>query len=679
MTSSNPTGDYRFAGYRLDAVARKLFDPDGAPVHISSRAFDTLLELIRHAGETLSKEHLMQAVWPDVIVEQNNLNQAVSSLRRALCDTTSAPRFIQTIPGRGYRFIAPIEAPEAESGLEVAADPDSDTADADAPTSARQGRFLSLASLRLLSGRAWAFAGLVVLLLGAAAIFLQGSIGGETRTAADRDHEPLPGSVAILPLTELNSPTDDGLFAIGLHDEMIQQLARIKSLKVISRENVLSLAHRELPLDEIARLLRAQSVLTGTIQYLGDRATIRLQMLAPVSGIVLWASSYDVDIGKIGDVLAIQADIATNVAAALEAEITAGERDGIGTLPTHSLDAYRYLLAAKNAYYFQDYAQTWSLTNQAIGLDDGFIDAHYYFSYVNLVLTAVPLPGMDAETHLELAMASAKRIIELAPHDARGYSLRGAAFATTGDWEGVTREVERLKAMGVGLSDMKFYAPVLMSLGDFAGAIDILEANLLTEPVNLYGRGFLMAAYEMAGQTERARREYRLGEELNPVWWGDTVNVFLALGRNEPLRDLHQLPIPEDLRTLLAHLDDRSRVMQALDDFRARDEKMSAESVYYSAIAAHIGELELAVELMRDALDGVWLSFHWLWLPVFDEVRQLPSFIELLNDSGIVAHWDRHGWPSVCRREHGRLRCDWRAQGGGASVAAPPDHPRVNR
>src|SRR5690606_16993055 len=79
MTSSNPTGDYRFAGYRLDAVARKLFDPDGAPVHISSRAFDTLLELIRHAGETLSKEHLMQAVWPDVIVEQNNLNQAVSS------------------------------------------------------------------------------------------------------------------------------------------------------------------------------------------------------------------------------------------------------------------------------------------------------------------------------------------------------------------------------------------------------------------------------------------------------------------------------------------------------------------------------------------------------------------------------------------------------------------------
>ncbi|MFO7288118.1 MAG: transcriptional regulator, partial [Gammaproteobacteria bacterium] len=109
MTSLQPTSEYRFGGYRLDAVARKLFGPDGEPVHLSSRAFDTLLELIRHAGETLSKDYLMQAVWPDVIVEQNNLNQAISSLRRCLADSPSAPRFIQTIPGRGYRFIAPIE------------------------------------------------------------------------------------------------------------------------------------------------------------------------------------------------------------------------------------------------------------------------------------------------------------------------------------------------------------------------------------------------------------------------------------------------------------------------------------------------------------------------------------------------------------------------------------------
>lgn len=676
MTSSNPTSEYRFAGYRLDAVARRLLDPEGQPVHVSSRAFDTLLELIRHSGETLSKDYLMRAVWPDVIVEQNNLNQAISSLRRALSDSTSAPRFIQTIPGRGYRFIAPIEAPApADDG-----GTDPGAAEANDHESLRLGPFVPLRPMRLAPPRAWRVPGLVLVLLGAVAIFLRDPASSEIPAAGDDAYdEPLPGSVAILPLKELNPPTDDGLFAIGLHDEIIHQLARIGSLKVISRENVLALAHRALPLDEIARLLRAQTVLTGTVLYVGDRATIRLQMLAPVSGIVLWSSSYEVDIGKIDDLLAIQADIATNVAAALEAEITARERDGIGTLPTRSLDAYRYLLAAKNAYYFQDYAQTWSLTRQAIALDGGFIDAHYYFSYVNIVLTAVPLPGMDAEDHLRLAMASAEKIIELAPHDSRGYSLRGAAYATAGDWERVTREVERLKEMGVSLSDMKFYAPVLMSLGDFEGAIEILEANLLTEPVNLYGRGFLMAAYEAAGRTEEARREYRLGEELNPIWWGDTVNVFLALGRDEPLRDLDQLPIPEDLKALLASLDDRERVLRALGEFRHRREKMSAESVYYSAIAAHIGEHDLAVELMREALDGVWLSFHWLWLPVFDEVRQLPSFVELLVDSGIVAHWDRHGWPPVCRREDGDVRCDWRARRGAAPVTAWSSHPRADR
>lgn len=676
MTSLQPTSEYRFGGYRLDAVARKLFGPDGEPVHLSSRAFDTLLELIRHAGETLSKDYLMQAVWPDVIVEQNNLNQAISSLRRCLADSPSAPRFIQTIPGRGYRFIAPIEdAPSRDTAADAGATEASDTFDS------RPSRESSPRPIRLPLPRVWHALAIVLLLaLGAAVVVERDPAARRPQADAARVLDaPLPSSLAILPLTELNAPTDDGLFAAGLHDEMIQQLARIKSLKVISRENVLGLAQRGLPLDEIARRLRAQTVLTGTIQYLGERATVRLHMLTPSSGIVLWASSYEVDIGKIDDLLAIQSDIATNVAAALEAEITAGEQHDIGTLPTRSFDAYRYLLAAKNAYYFQDYAQTWHLTRLAIGLDDEFIDAHYYFSYVNVVLTAVPLEGMTAEDHLRLALASAERIIELAPHDSRGYSLRGAALATRGDWEGVTREVKRLEAMGVPLADMKFYAPVLMSLGNFGGAIEILEANLMTEPVNLYGRGFLMAAYEMAGQPERARREYLLGEELNPIWWGDTVNVFLALGRNEPLRDIDQLPIPETLKSLLANLDDRDRILRALREFRAHPRKMSAESVYYAAIAAHVGEHELAVELMREGLENVWLSFHWLWLPVFDDIRRLPSFVQLLIDSGIVDHWDRHGWPTVCRREGHNVRCDWRAYDVDVLAGTVLDRPRVDR
>lgn len=660
MTSTAPAAEYRFAGYRLDVNSRKLFAPDGQPLQISSRAFDTLTLLVQHAGETVSKNRLMKAVWPDVVVEQNNLNQAISSIRKCLSDSTSAPRFIQTIPGRGYRFISPVDtlSDAASSGPRPAAPHSADESEI-------AGRLALKKWKRLLSAPLWRFsAASLLLMLAIAMIVRQAPVsGGPSALADERTYPVLPNSLAVIPFEELNPPTDDGLFAVALHDEIIHQLAQVKSLRVVSRENALALAEQSLPIRELGRLLRVESALTGTILYVGDRAKIRLQMLAPENGIVMWASSYEIHMDNIADLLAIQADIATNVAAALETEITARERDGLGLAQTHSFEAYRYLLAAKNAYYFQDYAQTWSLSKQAIALDESYIDAHYYFSYVNVVLTAVPLPGMTSEDHFNLAMRSAEKIVEVAPSDNRGYCLRAAAFGTRGDWQQVTQEVERLKAMGIALSEMRFYAPILLSLGDFEGAIEILEANLMLEPVNLHGRGFLMAAYEMAGQPHRARREYLLGEELNPIWWGDTVNVFLALGRNEPLTDLDQLPIPQELRMLLENLDDREHATRAVADYHARTVKTPAESIYYSAIASRLGQYTLAMDLMRDAVDEVWLSLHWVWLPIFDEMRQLPSFRELLIDAGIVAHWDRHGWPPVCRRTSGddEFQCDWRA------------------
>jgi hypothetical protein len=88
---------------------------------------------------------------------------------------------------------------------------------------------------------------------------------------------------------------------------------------------------------------------------------------------------------------------------------------------------------------------------------------------------------------------------------------------------------------------------------------------------------------------------------------------------------------------------------------------VSAEATYYSALAAAVGEHELAVELMRYSLNDVWLALHWLWLPVFDETRKLESFRQLLRDSGMVAYWEQHGWPRVCQPLADSFTCDWRA------------------
>ena len=99
----------QFHGYRLDVVRRRLLDPDGVPVPLMPKAIETLVYLIERAGQTVSKEELLRAVWPNVVVEENNLTQNISALRRAFGETLAERKFIVTIPGQGYRFVAPVE------------------------------------------------------------------------------------------------------------------------------------------------------------------------------------------------------------------------------------------------------------------------------------------------------------------------------------------------------------------------------------------------------------------------------------------------------------------------------------------------------------------------------------------------------------------------------------------
>jgi DNA-binding winged helix-turn-helix (wHTH) protein len=99
-----------FSGFRLDRRRRRVVGPDGAPVALKPRTFDTLVFFLDHPGEVLDKHAILDSVWSHVTVEENNLNQAISALRRALGETREEPRFIATVPGRGYQFIAPVRA-----------------------------------------------------------------------------------------------------------------------------------------------------------------------------------------------------------------------------------------------------------------------------------------------------------------------------------------------------------------------------------------------------------------------------------------------------------------------------------------------------------------------------------------------------------------------------------------
>ena len=599
--------EFHFSGYVLDIGGRKLLDPDGVSQVVSSRAFDTLHFLLQHSGETLSKSDIMQAVWGRSVVEDNNLNQAIFSLRKIFGDSRNNNHFIKTIPGRGYCFIAPVNVTwvkpmTAKSASRIA------VSGFHAPTWIRK----SLPSLVLMLL-------FVAMLLGIymtekvgpgdspglgseSRVMVPESLSPEAAVARDgSDQERIRNSVAVLPFNFLDQGGDNALFALGLHDEINSQLSNIRSLKVIARNSILTLVEQDMSGEEIARLLRVENLLSGTILHTVENARISLQMHDAVTGISLWSQSYEIHQQDLNEMFAVQSSIAGDVARALETEIQ--EPELLSATPTQSFEAYRFNMAARMAHYQQDFAKEWELARQAIALDADYYDALATFASVNATLASFPLPGMDSQDHVAYALEAVNRMIELAPEKSRGYALKSIVLGTVRDWDGVSQMLETVRELNALLGDLNYIALVLMCLGDFDTAIDIYRANLVTEPLNLYGRGFLMAALELAGRHEEARTEYMLGEELNPDWWGDAVNVFMALGRDEPLEDISDIfGMSAELKSLLINIDKVEQVRNALERYRHTDNKISAEALYYAALAAKTGDQEAALELFQDAL-----------------------------------------------------------------------------
>ena len=324
---------YAFEGFRLDAQHRVLSRANGEPIPLAPKVFDTLLYFVERPGQLIAKRELLEAIWPHVVVEENNLNQAISALRRVLGETPGTHRFIVTEPGRGYRLVAAVTT-ISPSRDEAAAPSDDETAAA--------------RTLEVKSGWPhYAAAVLAVLALAGAWAWLadrgppSGSIARDTLTRDDGAvRAVLPNSVAVLPLANLSPEPEQAAYADGMHAEIIHQLSKLRNVNVIAREAVLqNVGNRSLA--ERARDLGVQSILTGTFQYVDGWVRVNVQLVDPASNRNVWTQEYQ---ERFEDVFAVQADIATRVAAALGAQLTAEERRRMEVAPDDVRRGLRDLL-----------------------------------------------------------------------------------------------------------------------------------------------------------------------------------------------------------------------------------------------------------------------------------------------------------------------------------------------
>ena len=310
----------RFGVFEADLEAAEL-RKRGRRVHLPHQAFQVLHLLVENPGRLVSREELHQALWPSgTFVEfDRGLNNAVSRLRDTLDDSSSSPRFIETVTRRGYRFIAPVE--RDMPAVETAAVP------------VDEGRSIPLPPVRT-TPRTW-IAGVTLAVFGLL-------VAGLMRNVQFGAPPPIR-SIAVLPLSDLgtaNSPVRDYL-ATGMTDALIVELSRLRAIRVISETSSRRSKDTKKPLPEIARELRVDAIVEGSVVNDGDVVRVTVQLIRADTDTHLWAQTYT---RPIGSVLLLQRDIALAIASEVGARLTPQEQTRLSAAGSVNPEAYRLIV-----------------------------------------------------------------------------------------------------------------------------------------------------------------------------------------------------------------------------------------------------------------------------------------------------------------------------------------------
>ena len=480
---TSPPPIYEFGDFRIDASKRLLQRGDGSPVPLTPRVFETLLYMVEHSGEVLERQRLMDAVWPDAFVEENNLTQNISTLRRVLGEGPGSHRFIVTVPGRGYRFVAEVRsAEEMTEAAPLEAAPTNSAAAISQTQSAPEPESIHSPSARKPWLRLATFA---VLALGAVVFFIWKS-QTERRVAVPAHAPPLlEKSIAVLPFANLSGDPENAYFAEGVKDEILTRLSKVAALKVISRTSTQKFKSGTDDVREIAKQLGVANVLEGSVQRSGDSVRVTVQLINAQSDTHLWAETYD---RKLADMFQVESDVAQRVASALEAQLSGAESRALKTRPTVNVAAREAYLKGRyfwNKRTLEGHQKSAEYFQQAIALDPGYARAYAGLSDAYQFLATA---GIVSRTELfARARAAAKKAIELDDTLAEPHASLGL-IAMNFDWDWATAEKEYRQAIELDpnyATAHHWYAEYLIAVGRADEAAAEIKLARELDPLSL--------------------------------------------------------------------------------------------------------------------------------------------------------------------------------------------------
>ncbi len=486
---------FEFSGFRLDTSQRRLLAPSGKAIELPSRAFDVLLFLVERPGQLLDKSTLMQAAWPHVVVEEGNLTQCIYKLRRALDESASGDRFIVTVPGRGYQFIAPVRILEATAPLDVTAPPpklDTTPVPPAVRSSIRGPIALTIA----------------VPLLAFIAFFIWMRTSQAPQASSPSPSAPAASfqSIAVIPFEDVSPQGDMEYFADGIADELIISLAKVAPLRVAGRTSSFASKGQHDGVRTLGEKLKVQHILQGSVRRDAERIRIAAQLVRTRDGFTLWSQTYD---RGLDEVLDIQSTIAHEVISALVPTVLSGNHPdaAVAEIETRNPEAYTSYL--RGLYYSRlpeltDASRARDEFLRAVTLDPAFARAHAHLGAAYHQMGAFAM-GNSAEL-FRAAREAIDRALELDPALGDLWWIKSTFLMHPNTpYSQYVRELER--ALTANPSDSRarrVLGMVYMQQGRHADALRALDEAYQSDPLWPLGiRVLAEATYEIAGDRDR--------------------------------------------------------------------------------------------------------------------------------------------------------------------------------
>jgi TolB-like protein/DNA-binding winged helix-turn-helix (wHTH) protein/Tfp pilus assembly protein PilF len=637
----------RFGVFQVDLQEQQLLKK-GIRLKLQGQPFSILLILLSQPGKLVTKEELRRKLWPDdVFIDfDHSLGTALNKLREVLDDSADNPRFVETLPRRGYRFIAPVEMIGDNAVAPVVKEPPADGHKAPprdpAPATAAP---LDTPNKAAVAGRTpwtihWKRSGVALVLV--LAIILGWILYRWSRPMSIR-------SLAVLPLENLSGDASQDYFSDGMTDELITELGQISQLRVISRTSAMTYKGVRRSLPQIAKELNVDAVVEGTVLRSGNQVRITAQLIQGAADKHLWAQSYE---GDSRDTLALQKQVASSIAQAIRIELTPNEQAVLKNAKQVNPDAYEDYLRGRyfwNKRTAEGFKKAIDYFNKAIGQDPTYAPAYAGLADSYALSGDWEYGVLPPNEAYPKAKAAATKALEIDNNLGEAYvSLAFVLDAYDWDWDSAGREYRRGIELNPGYATgHHWYAWHLTTLGRNSEAVAEMKKAESLDPLSLIISDDLAEELLIAHRYDEAMQQSRKTIDMDSsfaVGHYELGQIFVQKrAYDQAIAELSRaVELSGSSTTCVSNLafayavsGRTTEAQKILDDLKKR----STGGGYSNA-----PEIALVYVGLNDKNQAmVWLEKAYqerfnpsiLMRPAFDSLRSYPPFRDLLRRIGL--------------------------------------------